>query len=70
MRYQVISGAALTSSQLLDGISYSTGLPNEYLTVSSSKAHPHWWIAKSCAAQIHPLKVAAVLSLTCQRKGM
>ena len=33
MRYQVIPGASLSSSQLLDGISYSTALPNEYLTV-------------------------------------
>ena len=34
MRYQVIPNIVLTSAQLLDGISYSTALPNEYLTVS------------------------------------
>ena len=34
MQYQVIPNAVLTPSQLLNGISYSTALPNEYLTVS------------------------------------
>ncbi len=34
MRYQFIPNAVLSSSQLLNGISYSTALPNEYLTVS------------------------------------
>ena len=39
MLYQVIPGTALNSSQLLDGVSYSTALQNEYLTVSSADAH-------------------------------
>ena len=34
MLYQVIPGTGLSSSQLPDGVSFSTGLQNEYLTVS------------------------------------
>ena len=34
MLYQVIPGAGLSSSQLPDGVSFSTALQNEYLTVS------------------------------------
>ena len=36
MLYQIIPGIALSSTQLLNGVSYSTALQNEYLTVSSS----------------------------------
>ena len=39
MRYQVIPNAVLTPSQLLNGISYSTALPNEFLTVSLQQAN-------------------------------
>ncbi|CAL5227000.1 g9890 [Coccomyxa viridis] len=40
MRYQVIPNAVLTPSQLLNGISYSTALPNEYLTVTKDPSDP------------------------------
>ena len=36
MLYQIIPGIALDSSQLLNGVSYSSALQNEYLTVSSA----------------------------------
>ncbi|CAK0786101.1 hypothetical protein CVIRNUC_009314 [Coccomyxa viridis] len=40
MLYQVIPSIALNSSQLLDGVSYSTALQNEYLTVLKSPTDP------------------------------
>lgn len=40
MLYQVIPGTALTSSQLPDGVAFSTALHNEYTTVRSNTCVP------------------------------